>query len=65
MGLHRKGKDIRPKNETVVTGYHGHELLHLDIPISQPYQFQSCTQTLPWHIVQKLPPTSHPTHEAY
>ena len=64
MGLHRKGKDTRPKNETIVTAYHVHQLLHLGIRISQLCQFQSCSQTLPWRIVQMLPPMSHPTHEA-
>ena len=64
MGLHRKGKGTRPKNETTVTACHVLQLLHLGIQISQLCQFQSCTQTLPWHTVQTLPPVSRPTHEA-
>lgn len=64
MGLHRKGKGTRPKNETTVTTYHVLQLLHLGIHISQQCQFQSCTQTLPWHTVQTLPPMSRPMHEA-
>lgn len=65
MGLHRKGKDTHPRNETVVTACHVLQLLHLDIPISQLCQFRSCNQTWPWHIVQMLPPKCHPMHEAY
>ena len=65
MGLQRKGKGTRPKNETTVTTYHVHQLLHLGIQISPQCQFQSCTQTLPWHTVQTLPPMSRPTHEAW
>ena len=64
MGLHRKGKGTRPKNETTVPTCHVLQLLHLGVLISQLCQFQSCTQTLPWHTAQTLPPMSRPTHEA-